>query len=258
MDNIFSTLGDVEQQVEVKSSKAGNDKKEQLEELKEAFKQTIATNPEFLNSLNKLSNSVEVVNTLGFGEGGNFILNKEESAKGKREFIVVSYIVGYRIKNIGSVPIEYKTSEWSKDASGRYVEAKVVKTLYPGETADLSRKYMSMLASRPEFSFQFANGKLTIKGINSLKSKNVNDILEGFYFRFNKELNLQVNDDAIKLNVGEKINDTWVVKPEFETVFGYLNNPKEEKERTRKASPKFTAQDLVAHYVNKLISESNL
>ena len=71
----------------------------------------------------------------------------------------------------------------------------------------------------------------------------------------------QINDDEVKLNVGERDEATgkWKVKLEFVETFGYLNNPKETTKSSRKpAGEKLTAQDVAAAYVNKMIQESGL
>ena len=56
---------------------------------------------------------------------------------------------------------------------------------------------------------------------------------------------------AVKGNDGSK---KWIVKPEFEKTFGYLNNEKSSAKKGRASSGnKFTTQDLAANYINRLL-----
>lgn len=267
MDNIFTNLNEgaqgVEPVVEKEVPKKSN-KKAKVEEMKQALKETIMTDPAFTKKLRSFSGDLEVIHTLGFGDSGNIVVDKSKAKKGDendRPLAVTSKIVGYRVKNIGKEPVKYQTEVWTQGKDGKFVGAKAEKTLEPGGIADFTRQYMTMFCAQPEISFQLANGKI-IKGSGSKGNKDVKAELESYYFRFDKDENgevKQVNDDDVKLNVGEKVDGKWVVKKEYEEVFGFLNNPSEGGGRRRKSSKdKFSTQDLAANYVNKLIQDAGL
>jgi len=210
------------------------------------------------SGMSPLSDSVQVENSLGFGDKGNIIVDK---TKEERTLIETSQIVGYRVKNIGSQPIKYQTEEWKLGEDGLYESTKVEKELAPGGVADLTRKYMTIFCARPEISFTLANGKI-IKGSGAKTAKTLDSELESYYFRFNKDENgvqKQINDDDVKINVGKKVGDKWVVKPKFVSTFGYLNNPATDKKGDRRSSKeKYTRQDMEANLINKLIEEAGL
>lgn len=265
MNNIFTDLnvgtGVVAPVEEVTAS--NDDKKQKVAVMKQALKETLAQDPEYKEKIGRLSNSVAVVNSLGFGEKGNIIVDKSKKKEDgdARDLVVTSQIVGYKVENIGTEPIKYQTETWAQGEDGKFVPSKTEKTLAPGQTADFTRQYMTMFCAQPEISFQLANGKI-IKGSN--KNKGIKAELESYYFRFDKEedgTKKQVNDDSIKLNVGEKdAEGKWVVKPEYVETFGFLNNPEEGKKggRTKGEGSKFSAQDLAANYIHRLISEQGL
>ena len=241
---------------------ANTEKKDKIKQMKDALIATVNADPDFKNRVRRLSASVKVLNSLGFGDSGNIIVDKTDSSKEKRALAVTSAIVGYRVANIGEEPIKYVTEVYAQDASGKYVPTKQEKTLAPGAYADLTRQYMTMFCAQPEISFQLANGKI-VKGAGAKSNKGMKAELEAHYFAFNKEADgtkKQVNDDDVKLNVGEKVDGKWVVKAEFLETFGYLNNPKESGKVGRRASEdKWTAQDLAANYIfTRLQQESAL
>lgn len=263
MDNIFSNLNEGDQTpaggaVVVPESNA---KKEKVEVMKAALKETVLTDPSFSEKLRILSETVEVVNSLGFGDSGNIIVDKSKKSD-NRELAVTSQIVGYRLRNIGKAPVKYQTEVWTQGTDGKYVPTKTEKTLAPGGTADLTRQFMTMFCAQPEVSFQLANGKI-IKGSGTKGDKGIKSELESYYFRFDKDEageKKQINDDTVKLNVGQKVDGKWVVKPDFMETFGFLNNPKESGKGGRRTGTgeKFNTQDLAANYVNKLIAEAGL
>lgn len=263
MDNFFANL-DTQEGTQVEKvaveKPATNKKKQQVEVMKAALRETLLEDPGYNEKLNSLSPYVEVVNSLGFGDSGNIVVDKSKN-DGKRGLAATSAIVGYRVKNTGTKPIKYRTEVWSQGEDGKYVSRKTEKTLEPGGTADFTRMYMTMFCAQPEISFTLANGKV-IKGSGS-KGDNIKAELESHYFRFDKDENgekKQVNDDTVKLNVGEKVNGVWVVKPEYVETFGFLNNPKEGNGRRggRKSSEKYSAQIYAANYINRLVAEQGL
>lgn len=262
MDNLFNSVpGTGIDAAPAVATPASDTKKEKIAMMKDSLRQTIATDPEFVNKVRKLSASVEVTHSLGFGDSGNIIVDKSASSKENRVLTTTSAIVGYRVANIGSEPIKYVTEVWTQDETGKYVPTKTEKVLAPGGHADLTRQYMTMFCAQPEISFQLANGKI-IKGAGSKGAKSVKAELESYYFAFSKDENgnkKQINDDDVKLNVGEKAGDKWVVKAEFIESFGFLNNPKEGGKVGRKpAGEKFNAQDVAANFVWKMLQNEQM
>lgn len=235
-------------------------KKAKLEAMKQSLKETIHDDPTFLDRMHSLSKNVEVVNSLGFGENGNIIVDKSKSTKENRALTTTSVIVGYRIRNIGAEPIPYKTENWVQGEDGRYVAQKVEKVMAPGATADLTRQYMTMFCAQPEISFQLANGKVIRGSGNKAARGDIKAELEAYYFAFDKSVDLQINADEVKLNVGEKGADgKWHVRKEFVDSFGYLENAPEKTRGAKKESGnKFTSSDLAANFVMKMIQESSL
>lgn len=268
----FSKLDAVEEVGgEVKDKSGG---KADMKQLMELFRQTVAEDPTIMQRLNSLSDNVAVVNTLGFGEGGSLIQKEpapgeevkyDEDGKPIRELVPTAKIVGYAIQNVGDTPINYVTEEFAKNEQGIFVGQKVEKVLAPGEKAALSRKYMTIFCSRPEVAFTLKNGKIVRKRPKqSGKAQALDAYLESHYFIFS-DPNLKVNSDTVKINIGVKKKTAdgtvkWVVKPEFEKTFGYLNNPKAAGTRGRgkSAGTKITPQQLAANYINKLLQESGV
>ena len=262
MDNLFNNIpaAGVEP-APAASTTASSEKKEKIQMMKEALSQTVASDPDFMNRLRRLSNSVQVLNSLGFGDSGNIIVDKGASTKDDRKLAVTSAIVGYRVANVGTEPIKYVTEVWTLGEDGKYVATKQEKVMAPGATADLTRQYMTMFCAQPEISFQLANGKI-IKGSGAKGDKGIKAELESYYFSFSKDADgnkKQINDDDVKLNVGEKVGDKWQVKAEFVETFGFLNNPKESGRAGRKSSgAKFSAQDVAANFVYKMIQNEQM
>lgn len=254
MDAVF---GNAEAQAPVETAQVeATEKKQKVEAMKAALKETVQSTPDFADRLRRLSNSLFVVNTLGFGKGGNIIVDKNASTSSERKLKPTSAICGYKIKNIGTEAIEYQTEEFEKDATGKWVGSVVRKTLQPGDTADLTRQYMTMLCAQPEISFTLANGKIVSS--SKKNAKTLKEELAAYYFSFNKNedgTTPAVNDDEVKLSVDD---ENGVVKPEYEATFGYLNNPKEGRTKTTGKNSKFTTQDLAANFINKLIHENNM
>lgn len=250
-----------------------NEKKEKLaakkEMLRSAMQETMATDPQYTQKLRKLSDCLEVVNTLGYGKGGNIINDKSEkavaeaAALGKEKMLVpTSKIVGYRVRNIGTESIAYMTEVFTQDENGVYVGTQVQRHLAPGETADLTRQYMTMLTCQPEFSFTLANGKIV--GGSAKDTKDVKKKLESYYFTFNREEGadaLNVNDDEVKLRIDKEVApNKFVVTDEFAETFGFLNNPKEGRKGGRKPAEgaDLTAQDYSANYVASLLKSNGI
>lgn len=227
------------------------------ENLTSMFETEVDSNPEFEEKLRSLTGSLEVINSLGFGDSGNIILKK--TAKG-RELVPVSQIVGYRIKNIGETDIEYLTEIWGETDEGVYDSEKISKVLKPGKFMDITRQYMTMFCSIPEISFTLSNG-IMVKGSGYRTAETIKDQLESFYFKFKRGEDgvlKRVNDAGVKINVGEKVGDKWVVKSEFTETFGFLNNVKESDRGEGSKKSKLTKQELEANYINKMVVSAGL
>jgi hypothetical protein len=267
MTNVFGQDAAITEEVEGNVKNAA--KKERLSKMKEAWHQTINEVPDYQSKLRTLSNSIEVVNTLGYGEGGNIVVDKKNSGKsadGKdRALTATSQIVGYAVKNIGDTPITYKTKVWKK--VGDVYEGEVVeRTFAPGTVIYLNRVYMTMMCTRPEISFTLANGKIVasskrISNDGNPSAEKIEEELAAHYFTFNKDENgnkKEVNSDEVKKAIADKVGDTWVVKDEYVETFGYFNNPKATKASTKKTgAPAYTTQDLAANYINTLIQKND-
>lgn len=246
--------------VDPKKDKKREEKKIRDTEMANAFKNRLATDPDFRGNIHRLKDSARVINTLGYGTEGNLVLDKnapeeyDEEGKLKRKVKQTSYTVGYRVMNIGNEPIEYVTIAYAlNDQTGKYEGKEVTKIWEPGTHIDLPRKYMSILFSRPEFSFQLENG-IMMASSGYKTAKTVDDRLSNIYFRFNKAEDgsqIEVNDDEIKIS----IDDNGVVKPEFVEAFGDYNNSKERKP-AKKAGRKWTTQDMLANMINMMVEES--
>lgn len=234
-------------------------KKEKKDKVIRMMKETVASDPDFKERLHKFSANVEVVNSLGFGDGGNIVVDGKKE-NGERNLVKTSKIIGYAVRNNGDQPIPYITEEFAKNEEGVWVGQKVDKVLGPGETINLSRKWMTVFASQPEISFVLANGKI-VRGpaTNKAGKEDIDKELEAHYFAFDDK-DKKVNDDTVKKNVGKKGKDAtgkqaWVVKAEYEKEFGFLNNVKEKAERKAKEKQTITATDAMANYIRLITQE---
>lgn len=249
MAAIFSENAGVEAQpVEKKTGK-----NPMVQKIKESLQETISKDPTFETRVKRLSNSLEVVHTLGFSERGSIIVDETKTNANKRGLAQTPAIVGYEVRNCGSEPIEYKTGVCTADAEGTYTSEEVVRVMNPGDVVFLTRKYMTMLCARPEISFTLKNGKV-IKGSGANNTKSVEAMLESFYFTFFKELGMKVNSDEVKIRIDDTIDGHNVIKPEYVEAFGTLNNKKETKQRTRKAGkPEYDSSVQFANYVYNVV-----
>lgn len=253
MDQVFSTVATQDAPIQETATQASEERKQKLAEMKASLKETIQTSPDYAQKVRRLSNSIKVVNTLGFGKGGNIVVDHKASTKDNRVLKQVSTVCGYILENIGEEPIEYKTEVFHLEGD-KYVGEVVSKTWKPGEQIKLTRQYTTVLCAAPEISFTLANGKIVQSSKKNAKS--IKEELSSYYFSFNKNedgTTVQVNDDEVKLAVDDADGK---VKPEYVETFGYLNNPKEGKTRT--AGTKYTTQDMAANFVYKMMQEGGL
>lgn len=258
MDAIFNDGATVEAPVAQEAATAEKAvRKAKLEKMKNSLIETVHTTPDFASKLRRLSNSIRVVNTLGYGKSGNIVVDKAKSKDGNRVLKQTSVICGYKLENIGTEPIEYTTEEFAQDETGKYVGTTVTKTWNPGETIDLTRKFTTMLCCIPEISFTLANGKIVASSKKNSKG-GLAEELASYYFSFNKAEDgsqIQVNDDEVKLSVDDAEGH---VKPEYVKTFGYLNNPKEGKKKRTSSDTTFTTQDLAANYIHSLLENKGM
>lgn len=262
MDNVFDQVGmGVEPEVAAvagdETAKKKAEKADKKKAMLESFKQALA-DPDFRNTLSTASDSLKVVNSLGFGDSGNIVVDKANAAAG-RNLVQTSVIVGYRVQNCGATPIEYQTEEWAKGADGQYVPNKVTKVLAPGATCDLNRAFMTQLCARPEFSFKLANGHI-MRGSGANTHGDARKELEAYYFAFEKDADVEINSDDIKLQIGVKGADgKWAVKPEFAATFGYLENEKAKATRAKKeGAPKYSSYEIAANYLRTMLNGQEL
>lgn len=253
MDAVFNTNTS---EAPVDAEKKNVEKKEKMTLLKESLKETVQNTPDFDEKLHRLSDSVEVVNTLGYGIGGNVLKDKENSDDEHRKLKPTSKVVGYVLKNVGTEAIEYKTEVYAKGEDGKYVGTVVTKTLAPGESVALAKQYVTMFAAKAEISFTFKNGILCPSSSTTKKNKSLKDELSSYHFKFSREADgttREVNDDEVKMS----IDVDGVIKPEYEETFGYLNNPAEAR-KTGGKKRSYSTQDLYANYINKLLAEQGI
>lgn len=234
-------------------------KKEEAAKRQRIFIQSVKDDPTFAQRHCIWSNSLQVVHSLGYTDKGNIVRNgKTKDSKG--DLGNTGAIIGYEILNTGEQAIPYNTEEYTKDDTGVWVGTPVQKTLEPGQTVCLTRKYTALLCSVTEISFQLANG-IIMSGSGTPKDPaDMDKFLSSYYFKFN-DSKYKVNSSEIKINVGQKVKDengadVWEVKPEYETQFGYLNNPEKPKAGKRKGD-KLSAntQDVASAYVRHLMEE---
>jgi hypothetical protein len=228
------------------------------------LKNTVQTDTSYVEAHGKLSEAIEVVNTLGFTDSGDQIHDKAASEKeGKRVLAQVGRIVGYVIKNNGAEPIPYTTYNCTPKADGTgYDAAEVQTTLAPGKTAVVSKRHLIQLSCRPEISFELANAHFK-KAPNQklIGNDGIDGIEDKFYLAFNKKedgTSIPVHDDRVKKQIGQKdAEGKWHVKKEYAAVLGFVENAKPVKERApRQAGPKYSSRDAQSLYVAQLFANA--
>lgn len=228
-----STIAEDTPVVETKKKRS----KSNMSALKQAYSQHIAASPEAAAKRGSLRGAIEIVQSLGYGEAnGNIIVDRtRKEQSGERVLKGVTKIVGYTVKNVSSAPINMVTEKYVNE-NGVYVGTPCVETLAPGATMSLSRKYFGLNGVRPEFGESFANGSLVLRTKNQITEMELNEILETSSFRFNPELNIQVNDDSVKVQIGHKEDDGWKVNDEYVETFGFLMNEAPKASKGKKSS----------------------
>lgn len=264
MDNVFGAQDTMNSTVntgtEVGGSVSKAEKKAKFEAIRSAYIEELSQNPELKQREGIFSDSIEVINTLGYGKGGNIIVDKVNSKKDEngritkdgRVIIPTPKIVGYVLKNVGTETIPYTTEVYTQNENGVYVGEVVERQFAPGETIQLNRKWMTVFCAQVEISFKLANGKM-VESSKKSKTNSVDDKVAAFYFTFDKEIGSDVNNDEIKLSIGIDRN----IAPEYIETFGYLANEPQAKERaSRKKGEGAGVSAMAASYIRKLIRES--
>lgn len=253
MNAVFGTDAPVEGTVATEQQKK-DDKKAVKQAMKAALQETLASDPDFEKKVSVLSDKIEMVHSLGYSGKKSLILDKEKYGKtgsrGNDALVPVPAIVGYQFKNNSDQTIDYTTEVFAKDeATGDFVGKVVQKQWAPGDVITLSRKYVAVNFSRPEFSFTLANG-IVITAMRGAKS--IDEQLANCYFKLADGSDFEINDPQVKV----AIDDDRIVKPEFVETFGYLMNA---KKRATKGSSKsnLTTQAVTANYIRSLIEKQN-
>lgn len=262
----FKAFEELDDNTTVSSAEDAAKKAARLAEKKAQKEATIAkfADPGFAAVVNTLSESIVVVNTLGHEGVSNIVsggvkevTNADGTKEEKRNLIPTPGIVGYKIQNVGDAPINYTTKEYAKTADGVWEGTEVQATLAPGAEAILSKKYMTMLCCIPEISFTLKNGILA-QSSKKFKKDNVDAVLESYYFKSTED-GIKVNSDEMKISISEGVTDkegnvTYIVKPEFCAVFGYLNNEKTKAVKEKAPKAVVTKQTISASFVHDLLT----
>lgn len=241
--------------IDEKKKQRNAERREQVHKMQKALMDSIEKDPSIKELFNTHSDCLDVINTLGFGDDGNIVEVKGES---KRNLQSVPKIIGYRIKNVGDKPVPYTTTLYQKNAEGEWVGTATEMVAKPGDVFDLTRRDMVIMCSAPEISFRLHNGHI-VKSSARVTRGTLEEV-DAFYFTF-EDPKIKVNDDEVKLNVSEKVmvgdTERWVVKPQFEAVFGYMNNSKKKaNSRSRKSADKPDMARAGAAYVRELLAKS--
>jgi len=176
-----------------------------------------------------------------------------------RRLLQVPEIVGYNIQNISKNPIPYTGTIYSKGEDGKYVGTqKEGMTIAPGKVVQITRKDLALLCIRPEFDLVLANGKLTGGVRKNSDPNDINEILSAKKFIFSSDANKDVNSPEVKLSISAKQKDgSFKVKPEYEAVFGYLNNPAEKDAKASKSQTtkiQLDTQAVEAYRIRKMLN----
>lgn len=250
MDSVDTMGGEDAKRTRSEQRRAERTKK--IAEMKQCMNESLSEDPTLADRIGRLSKMFEVTHTLGYGDKGGLI-EKSKAADGKeRTFEAVSAIVGYVIKNCSDQKMTYLTEEFVKNSEGVWEGSRVEKTVEPGKEFMLTRPFMTVFASTPEISFTLSNGKI-VRGSRKVEPGDVTGELSAYYFTFDDE-NMNVNDDVnVKKNISTLVDGKWLVKPEYQATFGYLENATEKAPSARQKSSAFTAQAYAANFVQKML-----
>lgn len=249
-----------------KEKKEQKELKDKLE--REVLEETKMEDDAFGNRVRTLSDHIEVIKPLCFKDNGNMVEDKSGS---KRVLVKTSKNVGYKIRNNSNIEVPYVTETFAKNEEGAWVGTQVEALLKPGEEICLARKWMTLFASQPELSLKFSNGRMlrgsaTMEIKADMDSEAIDRELEAYYFAF-FDADKKVNDDKIKEQIGEPIVEigpdgkektVWIVKDEYASVFGFLNNVKEKAPRkSAKEKDEYDKGVYAANFINKTWRKKN-
>lgn len=248
MEN-FESLNEVETTVEDTKEEKKGVAKSLNKRKKEAFVKKAQDNPQFIEELNRLSDTLEVVNALAHPNIKG-VIKGDDAEDGSRTLEPVIGIVGYTLLNKGKEPLKYLTESFKKDENGKYVGEQVERVAKPGEKFILSKKYFTILTSAAAFSFKVANGSVR-RG--SKKATDIDTELQAYYFK-PSDPDLKVNSDEFKVNMGVKGADGTIgIKKEYEETFGFVLNEAEGKDK-QQSGRMVSTQDIAANYVQALLN----
>jgi hypothetical protein len=231
--------------------------KERNQEMKSAFLDRVQNDPTYQERNKIWSNYVSVVNTLGSYKGSGNIKLGEGSTKEHRVLEPTSATVGYVLSYTGDTPIQYRTEEYTfNPETQKYEGTTVTKTAEPNSKIILNRKNAALFCSINEISFTVANGIFHPSSKKLGTNATWDDTLNSFHFRFS-DSQKSVNDDDVKIIIEDADGN---IKDEYVSTFGYLLNPKDKKVRgtTKKDGTKYTAQDICAAYIQKVLHDQGV
>lgn len=226
-----------------KQSKAKSAHQELINRVVNQYGDEVRSDEEFVAAMRSASNTLRILNTLGYGESGSLVPGKKD---GERTLEPTSKIVGYRVQNTGTVPIPFECEVYDDsrvDENGNFIPDMQANAIAPGQTLDIPSHVLSMIGIRTEFSLTFANGKMQ-GGTKVIDAENPLDALHFVFTPENGQPALQKHNDKVKLaiasnngvrKVGDKEKKYWKVKKEFRPFFAYLEN-EEVKTGGRKAT----------------------
>lgn len=163
--------------------------------------------------------------------------------------------VGYIVKNVSDTPIEYTTTLYTQDETGKFVGNDVKKNLMPNEEIAISRANLTKLTLRDEFNLTLENGTIIAK----TNAKSVEELFTNPYFQFSRESGMDVNSPEVKKLIHDTQNvngeTVYVVKDEYIELFGYLNNKEEKAPKAKRAKAnviKPNNTEITAHYLRTI------
>jgi len=226
---------DVDINIDVKGDKKEikkAEKKKFLESAIQEYQRVVSENPEIKQIAGTLAGKLEVVKALTYTDQGGLKLAGVEG--NTRKLVPKSEIVGYIVKNLSDQPVQYTTMDWVLDpATGRWEGEKVRRVLQPGESVALSKKYFTLLASDPAILFKFSNGDCRIRF-----SEDPQKVLTSGYFVRSDDKSVNDEDFSERIDIKRKDKDgkdVYIIKKEYERVFGFLNNKPEKEVVARKS-----------------------
>lgn len=252
----FENLTNIEETVEESGKTKSAEKKELNRKKKEDLLNKIKADPTYSEQVFTKQDNLEVINALAHPNVSSIVRGEDkvqEDGSTKRGIEQAIGIVGYKVKNIGDEPVKYTTCVYTKDADGKYEGKEVSRTVEPGETFDIAKKYLTIMLSYPEYSMGVKNGALRRGPATATDSESE---FNAYYFKPYDDT-IKVNSDEFKLNIGVKgADDVWGIKPEYEETFGFVLNTEKKKggKRSSAGGPSVTNQQIAANYIQSLLN----